>query len=207
MISLGLIRSFRGELELSLLATSLADHSAVRSVAWREGGKPLRVLPVAGVFRANASGKTNVVKAMDDMRSHVLHSFRSGNPTGGVPRRPFLLDPSTRQSPSRFEIDLVLDGVRHEYGFELDDERVLQEWAYRYPRGRPALLFRRSGHKVELGSDGRTKGRAVAELLRPNALFLSTAASTNYAVMLPLYAWFGRNLLLAEGAAGTFAKR
>jgi uncharacterized protein len=200
------VRSFRDELELSLIATGLAEPDAVRQVSWREGGRPVGVLPVAGIFGANASGKTNVVKAMDDMRTHVLGSFRSADPTRGIQRRPFRLDPEARRQPSRFEVDLVLNGVRHEYGFILDDDRVLEEWALRYPRGRGALLFRRKGDAVEIGADDRAKSRAVIELLRPNALFLSTAASANHPSLLPLFAWFDRNLLLADAASRSFRK-
>ena len=192
------VRCFRDSLELSLLSTSLAEKSVVRLVPWRRGGRPLGVLPVAGVFGANASGKTNVLRAMDDMRGYVLNSFRSGNPTGGIPRRPYLLDPATTSAPSRFEVDLVLGGVRHEFGFVIDDEQVLEEWAYRYPNGRASLMFHRRNSHVTLGDLERSKGRSVVELLRPNALFLSTAASANHAALLPLYAWFGRNLRLAE---------
>jgi uncharacterized protein len=198
------VRSFRGALQFSMLATGLAEKHYVRPLTWREHGQPIGVLPVAGLFGANASGKTNALRVMDDMRGHVLHSFRAGNPMGGVPRRAFLLDAEARNEPSRFEIDLLLDGVRHQYGFIVDDEQFLEEWAYWYPRGRSALLFHRRGMKVELGSAERMKGRAVSELLRPNALFLSTAASANHPGLLPLYAWFGRNLVLAEAKTRPF---
>lgn len=198
------VRSFRDKFELSLVASSLAERGVVRQVAWREGGRGVGVLPAAGLFGANASGKSNLVKAMGDMRAHVLTSFRAGSPTGGIQRRPFLLDPQSRRAPSRLEVDLVLGGVRHEYGFVLDDEKVLEEWAYRYPYGKAALLFRRQDDDVELGAAERVKGRAVTELLRPNALFLSTAASTNHAVLLPLYGWFERNLRLAEASSRQF---
>lgn len=192
------VRSFRDELEFSLLATAVAEREFVRPVPWREGGTPLDVLAVAGVFGANGSGKSNLLKAMDDMRGHVLHSFRLGDPEGQIPRRPFVLDRDARAKPSRFEIDLVLDGVRHEYGFVLDDEHVIEEWAYRYPKGRAALIFSREGDQVEAGSVDRQKTRAVQELIRPNALFLSTAASAKHGALLPLYQWFSRNLRLAE---------
>ena len=198
------IRSFRDEFELSLLSTRLADEDVVRLVTWREGGKPVGVLSEAGVFGANASGKSNVLKAMDDMRGHVLHSFRAGSPTGGISRCPFLLDRAGRREPSRFEVDLVLEGVRYEYGFALDDERVREEWAYRYPHGKAVRLFHRWGDDVELGSTDRVKGRAVTELLRPNALFLSTAAAANHPALLPIYAWFTRNLRLAEADSRQF---
>ncbi len=198
------VRSFRDEFELSLLSTRLADEDVVRLVTWREGGRPIGVLPVAGVFGANASGKSNVLKAMDDMRGRVLHSFRAGSPTGGISRNPFLLDQAGQREPSRFEVDLVLEGVRFEYGFALDDERVLEEWAYRYPHGKAVRLFHRRDSCVEHGSAERARGRAVEALLRPNALFLSTAASANHPVLLPIYAWFARNLRLAEASSREF---
>ncbi|WP_436527541.1 AAA family ATPase [Actinoplanes sp. HUAS TT8] len=198
------VRSFPDRFELSLLATALAKKEDVRQVAWRQGGQAIGVLPAAGIFGTNASGKSNVLRAMNDMRAHVLHSFRSGNPTGGIARRPYLLDSAHRASPTRFEIDLVLHGVRHEYGFVLDDSRIIEEWAYRSPHGRPAMLFHRRLDDVELGAVERAKGRAVLELLRPNALFLSTAAAANHGTLLPLYAWFERNLLLAEAGSRLF---
>src|SRR5215468_1363387 len=92
----GNVRSFRGELEFSMLATGLSESYEPRYVSWRAGGSPIGVLTVAGIFGANASGKTNLLKAMDDMRTHVLHSFRAGSPTGGILRRPYLLDPASK---------------------------------------------------------------------------------------------------------------
>lgn len=196
-------RSFKDELELALLATGVSEPEYVRAVGWREGGTPVSVLPVAAIFGANGSGKSNVLRAMDDMRRLVLHSFRYGDPLGGVVRRPFLLDHG-RSLPTRFEVDLVLDGVRHEYGFSVDDEQVVEEWAYRYPKGRAALLFQREGDHVEFGAVERAKSRALMELLRPNALLLSTAAAANHPALLPLYQWFGRNLVLAEAGSREF---
>lgn len=192
------VRSFPAEFGLSLLATTVAEPGVRRTVAWREGGKPIGVLPVAGVFGANASGKSNVLRAMADMREYVLHSFRHGDPTGGMPQRPFKLSVETLERPSRFEIDLILCGVRHQYGFTVDTEGVRDEWAVRFPKGRAVTLFSRVGDEVEVGTVERAKTRAVRGLLRPNALFLSTAASTNHPVLLPLYEWFQRNLVLAE---------
>ena len=69
------VRSFRDEFGVSLIATAMADKDVTRSVPWREGGQPLNVLPAIGAFGANASGKSNLLRVMDDMRSLVLHSF------------------------------------------------------------------------------------------------------------------------------------
>lgn len=192
------VRSFRSPFELSMVATTIAEPAVRRKVAWREGGTPIDVLPVAGIFGGNASGKTNVLRALADMRSFVIHSFRHGRPGGGLPQKPFRLDAESPDQPSRFEIDLVLCGVRHSYGFAVDRDAVREEWCFRYPKGRAAMVFERDGDHVELGRDERPKGRAVRELLRPNALFLSTAASAAHPILLPLYTWFERNLWIAE---------
>ncbi len=189
-------RSFRDQIDFSMIATSRAEPRVVREISWQESGRPIKVVPVAGVFGANASGKSNFLEAMDDMRMYVLESFRRNLRPGE--RWPFRLDTEAQRSPSRYEIDLVLDGVRHEYGFALDDEQILEEWAFRYPRGRPALLFERKGEQVEAGSAGRSDTRAVERLLRPNALFLSAAAAANHPLLLPLHAWFHRNLRFAR---------
>ncbi len=191
-------RSFKEEIELSMLATAVAEKQYVYDVPWREGGSPVSVLPTAGVFGANASGKSNLLKVMADMRRHVLGSFRSGIPGGGISREPFRLDERSTDQPSRYEIDIVLNGVRHEYGMELDDNRVAQEWAYQYPKGRARLLFDRQGDDIQLGTTERSRSRAVLDLLRPNALLLSTAAAAGHPVLVPLHRWFRRNLRFAE---------
>jgi len=191
------VRSFRDEFEFSMLATALAEKGVPRSIPWREGGSELEVLPLAAIFGANGSGKTNVLRAMNDMRTLVLQSFRH-SPTAALAHTAFRLDPAYAQQPTRFEIAIVLEGIRHEYGFEFDRRRIVREWAYRFPHGRAALLFERDGDSLEFGPVERAKSRAARELLRPNALFLSTAAQVNHPLLLKLYAWFDRNLLLAE---------
>ncbi|MCW3033124.1 MAG: ATP-binding protein [Solirubrobacterales bacterium] len=191
-------RSFRDEIELSLLATRMSEPGVPREISWRESGRPIEVLPALGVFGANASGKSNLLKTMGDMRDFVLNSFRRGKPGTRLPTRPFRLGEDEGSNPSCYEVELVLDGVRHQYGFELDAERILREWARSYPHGRPVLLLAREGDNLQLGSQQRAKGRATEEILRDNALFLSTAAATNHPLFLPLFQWFQRNLLYAD---------
>jgi uncharacterized protein len=204
-------RSFRDRFKLSLLATRLAEEGVPHEIAWREGGRLIPVLPAVGIFGANASGKSNLLFAMAEMRDRVINSFRKGSPGGRIPTSPFLLGDGEADQPSSFAIDLVLEGIRFEYGFEIDSERVLREWARSYPHGRATLLLERHGDDVQLGSQERTRGRATEEILRSNALFLSTAAATSHPIFLPLFEWFQRNLLLADvqtrGARGAFTTK
>lgn len=191
-------RSYRDEVHLSMLGTRLSADGVPRSLVPAGSSKPLRVLPAAGIFGANASGKTTILKAIVDMERLVVTSFRRGSRGTPVVRRPFLLDPEYRERPTRFEVDLLLNGVRWIYGFEVDDERVREEYAYHWPRGRQALVFTRDVDRISYGSPFRAADRTMDTLLRHNTLLLSVAGATGNRPLGPLFAWFHSNLSLFE---------
>jgi uncharacterized protein len=196
------VRSFRDQLEFSLEATAMSEEGVPREVPWRQSGsRPLRVLPAAGIFGANASGKTNFLRVLADMRRLVLTSFRSGDRTTRLECFPFRLDPDYADAPSSYDIELVLDGIRYEYGFSLDSTQVISEYARHYPHGKAVTIFRRRQLDVHHGEKDRTKGRAVSEILRPNALYLSAASAADHPGLQPLYEWFGSNLMLCEASS------
>lgn len=172
-------RSFRDETELSLLPAY--------------GGGAARPVSVAAVYGANAAGKSNLLDGLSFMRHAVRDSYRRWDPSSGVPRHPFRLDPSSRSEPSSFVIELELRNVRFTYGFVVDDAAVLEEWLYSYPKGKRRRLFEREGMSVEFGESigaGRAKAEVLAELTRPSALFLSLAAQVSLPELLPVYDWF-----------------
>ena len=193
------VRSFRDEAEFSLVASNLADEHVVRTVELN-GSRPLGVLPVAGVFGPNASGKTTLLRALNDLRNLVVSSFRLGTPDSGIPRRPFLLDARCKQAPSAFHIEIVLDNTRWQYGVEVDDERVTEEYAYHFPNGRQALVFERQGQEVKFGAPLTSVGRALEPLMRANSLLLSAAGVAAENPLTALFGWFSRNLLLADSS-------
>jgi AAA15 family ATPase/GTPase len=195
-------RSFRDPLEFSLEATAMSEEGVPRHVPWRQGGShPARVLPAAGVYGANASGKTNFLRIMDDMRRLVVTSFRSGDRSTRINRRPFRLDPDYEDAPSSYEIDLIIDGIRYEYGFSVDATHVISEYARRFPRGKAVTIFRRDHNDIHLGEEHRAKGRVVNEILRPNALYLSAASAADHPGLRSLYKWFDSNLTLCEASS------
>lgn len=163
----------------------------------------MRVLPAAGIFGANASGKSNFLRAMADMRRLVLTSFRSGDRSSPIERNAFLLDSESQNKPSIYEIDLIIDGIRYEYGFSVNNTHVLWEYARRYPHGKAVSIFRRddANEAPRLGEENRAKGRAVSEILRPNALYLSTASAADHPGLQPLYDWFNHNLQICEASS------
>jgi hypothetical protein len=197
------VRSFRDRIDFSLQATTMAEPEVVRELPWRIEGRTLeRVLPVAGVFGANASGKSNLLRALEDMRRFVRQSYTPRSRHSEFPlrrlRRPFRLDPQWAERPSTYEIDLILDGIRYEYGFTVNDEVVLSEYARRFPHGKAQTILERRQGFVTLSDSRSAKARAVKELLRDDALFLSIADAAGYEPLQPLYKWFDENFLLAD---------
>lgn len=193
------VRSFRDPVELSMEATAVAEPDVPRELPWRRDGRTtVRVLPVAALFGANASGKTNLLQVVDDMRRLVLTSFAGRRRSGKqrVTRFPFKLDPECKERPSRYEVEVIIDGIRHEYGFVVDDTRVLDEWAVHYPRGKAATILRRSGNDISFRSKS---GRDALEgITRPDSLALSAASAIGLHELTPLNDWFDRNLLLCS---------
>jgi hypothetical protein len=180
---LGNHRSFADECELLLMPS------------WSDSDVP--VVPVTAIFGANASGKSNLLQGLGFMRHAVLQSFSRWDDEG-IPREPFRLGNGDRTKPSVFVVELIIDGVRYTYGFELDDVIVLAEWLHSYPEGRKRKLFERSGSDISFGStvrgDLHAKLEVLEELIRPNALFLSACARLNLDVLMPVYRWFRHQL-------------
>lgn len=187
--------SYRDETEFSMVATRLAEDDARRDLKLAGLKNPIGALPVAGIFGANASGKTTILRAMADMRSFVLRSFQRSDGISGIGRNYFALDPRSKKSPSSYAIDLVIDGVRWQYGFEIDDERVWEEYAYHYPKGRRVLLYHRKGDVFKFGVSLLSRGQLLKDLIRDNILLLSVIGKIRDEEPLPLYNWFGYNFM------------
>lgn len=190
-------RSFRKEQELSLVAGPFKDRPEVilRSEGLRDG-----VLPVAAIYGANASGKTNVLRALAFMAKAVRASHRAWPPDGPVPAEPFALGQESKRAPSRFVADFLVDGKRHQYGFALDSEAVLEEWLFAYPTGKKQTWFsRKSGEPMSFGAKMPGENRMIENLTRKNSLFLSAAAQNNHETLLPVYKWFSSSLSFVAG--------
>jgi hypothetical protein len=186
-------RSFRDEHELLLMPT------------YDKTGRS--TIPVAAIFGANASGKSSLLDGLRFMAEAVRDSQGRWDPVGGVPRRPFLLRENAAEQPSTFVVELVLDSVRHTYGFVVDDERVLEEWLYSYPRGKRRLLFERTGANFRFGSTMASqpskRAQILATMIRPNGLLLSLGAQTGQTEFIPAYTWFAKQLQFGSPTTGS----
>ena len=130
-----------------------------------------RVLTVAGIYGANASGKSNVLDAIAWLSTAVARSLRGWEEE--IPRDAHRFGEGPA-SPSLFDLDLAAGGVRYTYRLEVDNSAVLYESLDGYPERRRRNLFTRHGNEIDFrrGFDG---ARGVQELLTPTTLALSAA--------------------------------
>lgn len=178
--------SFREPATLSMLAAKNVDHDARHCMKGPEGREVLRC---AAIYGANASGKSNLVRALEFAQRLILEGTRSGQ---GIGANPFKLDPACRTAPSRFELELGIDDARYSYGFEVTDRSVQAEWLFVAKGAGEQRLFERTlpdenaaASKIDIDpSLGETPERMqflrfVAEGTRPNQLFLTEAIERN----------------------------
>lgn len=171
--------------------TVLARDLSYNVMEWN--GVP--VLKTIGLFGPNASGKSNILKAIAFCCQLILgsHLYNEGMTFNF---ESFKFD-GFENKPSQFLIDFVCENVEYEYSFELTREKIVRESLYHYPVGRRAKVFvREADGKYSFGSGIVAKPMDVALNTSNKNLFLSRASSMNRDVAQKLYRYFLNQFLL-----------
>ena len=146
-------------------------------------GRGFGLLPVLGIFGANASGKTNILLALDKL----LNLMANGNSDFHAPFpptiegiTPFRLSKVTSASPTRFNLRVALGGIIYTYALTLSQERIVEERLdhIRPTAKRNSLLFQRlwSDHAGQyIWKNGSELGtyRRLQDTVREREIFLS----------------------------------
>ena len=166
-------------------------------------------VPVVAIYGPNASGKSNLMDALDKIGRTIVRSHQAAGATDPISRFPFLLDNRTVKEPTRFDCTFTIpetndetqesdhDAAVYEYGFEFKSREFTREWLLRTTRKErlsTQTLFERqtTGGETSIDFGSRLKGenKTIANLTRPNSLFLSAAAQNNHPQLGPLHAYF-----------------
>ena len=171
--------------------TTLARELRHNVIDWN--GVP--VLKSVGLFGPNASGKSNILKAVSFCCRMILDSHL--NNEGVVFNfEPFKFD-GWQEKPSCFLIDFVCNNVEYEYSFELTKTKILSESLYHFPFGRRAKIFvRNADGKYSFGTGVISKPADVVLNTSDKNLFLSRASSMNREIAQMLYRYFMNQFLL-----------
>lgn len=191
--------SFNDEVSLSMIKGNMRKHP--EHVIEDESWNGIKLLKAAVTYGANASGKSNLVKALDFCRDFVIEGTKAKSAIG-IPK--FKFDPASRERPSKFEVEIKINDLYYAYGFEIQGDIVIAEWLYTINKNTSNLVFEREteGEKarVEFGDvDIEDKEEEqflnfVARGTRPNQLYLTESINQNVSHFEHVYNWFDDTL-------------
>ena len=189
--TVGNFLSFKEKKTLSLYATAIKEFADTNVIAINN----YYLLKGAVIYGANSSGKSNLIKAMSTICRLVLQSFEQSS-TAELNIAPFLLNTSSEQKPSLFEVLFLLNGIRYRYGFEVDNVSVKSEWLFEARKQTEKPLFIRENDGIEV-MKSFAEGKDLEEKTRDNALFLAVVDQFNGKTAKAIMNWFSNFITIS----------
>ena len=149
-----------------------------------------RVLKTTALYGANASGKTNLIKAFSVaiMMIRLSNNRQPGEKL--LQMEPFAFDENTKKEPCEFEFIFYTNNNKYVYGFKADKNKIHEEYLYQYFSAKATRIFERIGENYKFLQADETKLNAIKNQNLENKLFLSTATTWNYEKTRAPYLWF-----------------
>lgn len=183
--------SFKDRKSMSLQATPIKDHPESSPIITER----YKLLKGAIIYGANASGKSNFVKAMSTMRRLILKSFEKSS-TQELDITPFLLHTGFESKPSLFEVLFLVNDVRYRYGFEVNNTSVKGEWLFEAKKNTEKPLFIRENDGIQVFSAFK-EGKDLEEKTRDNTLFLAVVDQFNGKIAQTIMQWFNNFIAIS----------
>ena len=167
-----------------------------------------RILPVASIFGANASGKSNVQEAFRYMSTYVIQSLNYGGDEVSTKKKkseffkptPFLFDDTSKNAESSFEvyfIDSEENGAKtYNYGFTVNSVGVCEEWLNyksKSSRGIYKKIFYRNGEEYDFSGLPTKRQENLKVALEKETLVVSLGAKLKISKLKYVRDWFLNN--------------
>ncbi len=196
--SVGNYRSFKEQVTFSMVAANLvAKDKKLDENNVFEVDDDLKLLKSAAIYGANASGKSNLTKALGFMRWFMINSSKETQSTEKIGVERFKLSTETEDKPSFFEIVFLINGKRYRYGFEATRDKVVSEWLFYVPKSRETKLFERKLDNITVSKTYKADG--IQQKTRHNALFLSVSAQFNVKIAEEILDWLTNKVKIVSG--------
>ena len=131
--------SLRDEQTLSFIPT---NDDTSRDIYTEEVADGVSLLKIGCIYGSNASGKTNILKALDFFTQFMINDdLNKGDEIGVVP---FLLDDVSRRERTQFEMTFYLNREKYRLNLVLDNKVIYEETLQVYSSVQPTLLYKRT---------------------------------------------------------------
>lgn len=194
--------SIRDEVILSLEpAAAVKDHP--ENIVHKGDYSALSEIAIYG---ANASGKTNLFRAMT-YALMIIRDSSNRQVNEPIPVIPFKFDDISSSKPTKFEFTFVAqDNRKYIYGFSVDRVKVHEEYLYSCSSSGESMIFDRTEEKYEFSDDLRLELELIQRMNTPNKLFLATATSWNFKHTLMPYKWLSEGINTFNNAIVSYTR-
>lgn len=180
--------SIKDEVTLNMVASKDNFKDKENTIIYDEQ-REKKALKLATIYGANASGKSNIIKAMNFVSDFVNGAQKMQQ--GKLIRRvPFKLNRASYTEPSEFKIVFISEGIKYVYMFSVTELRVEEEYLYYYPNGRQSTIFERVKDKYKFTVDEEIQREIKNKFHSDNKLFLSVESLWEYEKAKVPFKWF-----------------
>lgn len=156
-------------------------------------------------YGANASGKSNFIKAINAARSTIIHMNQKGDI---FPDNRYKLNSECRKFPTKFEFEIKTHSGNYSYGFTFTPEKVVEEWLFLLKKENEVPVFERKKDKITLNNkvfknkEDRNRLNYMFEDLLTNQLYLTAVNNRNIKnmkntqILTEVFNWFEKNLIV-----------
>ncbi len=145
----------------------------------------LNLLKSKALYGANASGKSNIIRALVSFIA-IVHSSVKEEKILNRRIEPFYLSTDNEEQPSFFQLVFIVDKIQYRYGFEANDNIIISEWLFGTPGVKEVEYFTREGSNIHVNEKRFKEGSRFtgtineeADITRPNSLFLTAVKALN----------------------------
>ena len=195
--------SYRDENILELTAGRTEIHS---NHFFDYSKQKVKILKSAVIYGANASGKSNLIKAIEFAKNIIINGLKEQE----TYKKYFRLDNKCNSLPTQFEFELEINDKFYSYGFSvfLNKKEIVEEWLFEIGKASDELIFERKENKVTLGKTLKKKAvKNRFEIYKEDIekqlgqLFLAEIANKNLEfdeseIFNKIYHWFEQKLII-----------
>lgn len=191
-------RSFHEKQLFSMIASGARSKSENTFKVDLTNGSEIKLTKAVGIYGANASGKSNIIRALFELRRFILGSNEVDIDKPISVYEPFLFNTKTVNQPTEFEI-IFLTKARNKFHYKLvlGQDEIIEESLYHFPKKKAQAIFKRGVEKkeddenihiVKLGKNFNYKKYEIFKKLPLITLF--GKAENYHTTISPVYTYF-----------------
>ena len=181
-------KSYLNETSLDLTATSISEFKS-NLINYKRKEKYLKAISIYG---ANASGKSNVLSAFNQMKVWVLESFLRSESNKTIPLKRFQFSEAGKNGTSLFEVFFSIGDKEYQYGFDLDGSKINSEWLYKRNfkfKSKYELVFEREEQRFNLKDNLKSK-KEILKSMNEKTLLVTFLSRLKNQDAINILEWF-----------------